>query len=320
MNLLGKATSFNAVGGLVLHISAIGSFLGAVSTSLLFMNYFGVANTVIFNSILLSLAAILIMPQRKKIEMVVMFTAITIIAGLSMQQIQHNAGLIHETSYSTYFIRDNYVLDNKKGKIFIINRSASSFLEHETLNGFTYIEHIKNIIFNLLQYHNKDILVLGAGGFSLSAAGDNGNRFTYVDIDSKIKDVVEIHLLNKINGAFVAKDARVFLQQSIHKYDVIVGDTYSHQTSIPAHLATREFFTLVKNRLNANGIAIFNIILDPLLRDRYSIILDNTLRSVFPSCRAMPLQLADKPVNVLYICDNTANNHIFTDDHQQIIF
>ena len=48
------------IGGKVLHISALGSFFGAVTTTIIFMHYIGVELTVVLNSVLLLLAALMI--------------------------------------------------------------------------------------------------------------------------------------------------------------------------------------------------------------------------------------------------------------------
>ena len=80
-----------------------------------------------------------------------------------------------------------------------INNSASSFINEQN-KGAAYIELIKKILFNDLQLYNKDILVLGAGGFTLSAENTYGNHFTYVDIDPKIKKVAAPKFIKQIQA------------------------------------------------------------------------------------------------------------------------
>ncbi len=57
----------------------------------------------------------------------------------------------------------------------------------------------------------------------------------------------------------VAGDARRFLRSTDARYDLIFGDAYRGVRCIPAHLVTREFFELVKRRLNDRGVYIMNV-------------------------------------------------------------
>ena len=77
------------------------------------------------------------------------------------------------------------------------NNSYSSFI-NDKKETFPYIEFIKRILFKDLELHDAQILVLGAGGFTLSAEEAHSNYFTYVDIDPKIKSIVEKNFLEKI--------------------------------------------------------------------------------------------------------------------------
>jgi spermidine synthase len=121
---------------------------------------------------------------------------------------------------------------------------------------------------------------------------------------------------DKINGRFVADDARKFLMQTHHKYDAVVSDVYSSRYTIPFHLLTREYFLAVFRALRPGGIAIFNIIANPMLNNHYSRRVDNTIRSVFNNCMSIPMPYHDGPANILYICSANSENDktIYTDN------
>jgi hypothetical protein len=53
-------------------------------------------------------------------------------------------------------------------------------------------------------------------------------------------------------------DGRVFLNRNDERYDLILLDAY-RGGYVPFHLLTREFYTLVKERLTPGGAAAFNI-------------------------------------------------------------
>lgn len=310
MNLIRQAETTGATGGKILHLSTIGSFLGAVFTSLILMNYLGVAWTVVINCILLMLLTLFLFSSLKQDWFRILLLFCTLVIVYRFNVTVEKMSFIAANPYANYS-----VMKHENGQIFMSNESPSSFLNGQK-QAFPYIEYIKRLLFQDLKLSNKDILVLGAGGFTLSAAGTNGNRFTYVDVDKDIKDVVQKSFQPKIKGDFIADDARNYLNTTNKKYDVIVSDVYSNARSIPAHLLNREYFMLVNHALNDGAIAIFNIIANPTLDDIYSETVDNTIRSVFKQCMVVPLPYSRGPSNIIYVCQKnlTMRKDLYTDD------
>jgi spermidine synthase len=76
----------------------------------------------------------------------------------------------------------------------------------------------------------------------------------------------------------VVADGRAFLLKDAEKWDVILIDAY-RGPFVPFHLLTKEFYTLVKSRLNPGGVVVQNIEPSTMLFDAASA----TLKSVFPS-------------------------------------
>lgn len=54
-------------------------------------------------------------------------------------------------------------------------------------------------------------------------------------------------------------DGRVFVERSEARWHVVHVDAYAHQVYIPAHLASREFFAAVEQRLLPSGIVACNV-------------------------------------------------------------
>ncbi len=87
-------------------------------------------------------------------------------------------------------------------------------------------------------------------------------------------------------------DGRVFLQRNTAKRDLIILDAYTqgrYGSSIPQHLATKEFFELVRDRLTTNGIVAYNVI--GSLNDWHAEIVGaiyHTLKTVFPQVYLFP--------------------------------
>jgi spermidine synthase len=291
-----------AISGKVLFISTIGSFLGSVFTTLVLMNFLGVAWTIFINFLLL-LALIVLLTQDYRAEFSrLFFLMLASIIIFAVNVGVENKLFVKTNNYGDYQITpDSYYPSLGSGKLLSINNSASSFLSKNN-KGFEYIELIKRILFHDLQLRNKDVLVLGAGGFTLSAEGNYGNRFLYVDIDGDLPEIVKKGFIDKIDGRFVADDARKFLMNTRQRFDVVVSDVYSNRHTIPFHLLTKEYFQSIKNVLQNSGIAIFNIIATPTLENAYSKRVDNTIRSVFSNCMIIPIEYIHSVTNIVYVC------------------
>jgi spermidine synthase len=315
-NLFRYEHHVGSISGKVLALSTVGSFLGSILSTLVLMNFFGVAWTVYLNFFLVLFLIGLLVKLPKDTFLIVGLTVAAIIIYLLNITMEHRL-FVATNNYGDYQINANIYYPPTKsiGNLLTINNSASSFLSLDR-KGFPYIEEIKQILFQDLGYRNKDILVLGAGGFSLSAESNYTNRFLYVDIDGSLPQIARQGFIDTINGRFVHDDARTFLRNTTQKFDAIVSDVYSSRYTIPFHLVTQEYFKSVRSVLKPNGIAIFNIIANPMMRNNYSKRIDNTIRSVFKNCMIFAIPYRNGPANILYVCprENNIDQTIYTDN------
>ena len=87
-------------------------------------------------------------------------------------------------------------------------------------------------------------------------------------------------------------DGRMFLRRSTDKQDLVLLDAYvggRYGSGIPQHLATKEFFELIRNHLTTNGIVAYNVI--GTVRDWHADIVGamyRTLKTVFPQVYLFP--------------------------------
>lgn len=317
LNMIKQDRSIGVIGGNTLGLSTIGSFFGAISTSLLLMHFFGVAWTVFTNFSLLILLALILTDSFSSLlrGLGIAFVAICFIYIVTVNAEKHL--FLMTNNYANYQILDsNSAKLNKDEKVLSINETSASFI-NSAQHGFPYIEAIKKILFRDLQLKNADILVLGAGGFTLSAESNYDNRFTYVDIDKELKNVIVPNFLPQIKSDLIVDDARHYLHSSTKPYDAIVIDVYSNTKAIASHLMTREYIQDVQKRLKQSGIAIFNIVANPMLTDHYSQRVDNTIRAVFNRCMVMPGNYTNSLANILYVCRNNSTQPdkvIYTDN------
>lgn len=297
------------IGGKTLGLSTIGSFLGATLTTLVGMYFFGVAWTIVIDFFLLATLALLLTEHKQELMLKILIISCMSICVWFLNVDIENKFFIRTNHYANY-----QILTHPQDKMLIINDTFSSYLNKKA-EGFAYIEAIKKIIFNDLKLKNANILVLGAGGFSLTASGTHHNHFTYVEIDPQLKSVVKGKFITKINAKLFVDDARHFLKTTTQKYQVIVIDAYSDLHAIPMHLLSVEYMQNIKTKLLNSGIAIFNIIANPMMQDPYSQHVDNTIRQVFPHCAMQPLHYTNHDTNILYVCSKTKSDKQYYTDN-----
>lgn len=310
-NLFNQQHRVAQISGRALFLSTIGSFLGALLTSLLLFQYLGVAWTVVINCALLFglIIGLRVESHLTWLQGISLFLAWVFIAllNLNAEKIQFK----RTNNYANYQVINSRTFD----RFLQINRSDSSMLTSDG-KGFPYIEFMRDLLFNQLHLQDKSLLIIGAGGFTLTATGTNGNQITYVDIDPDIQSLVESDFLHRpINGTFVAEDARSYLHQYQTRFDVIISDAYTHRTSIPPSLLTIEYFKAIADHLTPNGLLIVNVISDPFFRDDYARIVYNSIHSVFTYCALVPLKWEDPLTNVIYVCPKVKESPlVYRDD------
>lgn len=299
LNLWRSQQSISKTGGEVLHVSTIGSFFGATVTAIILLNYFGIAWTIFADVLVLIFLILLLTDGQKRIAQGAFLVLLASVVGWINVGFE-NTMYVATNNYASY-----QVINRGKQKILMVNDSYSSSL-NEKGQSFPYAEYIKHVLRDDLNLKDKSILVLGAGGFTISV-NDHYNHYDYVDIDHHIKAVVQKHFLKDINGNFFPDDARHFLRVNTKKYDVIISDVYSNAITIASQVLTLEYYLSIKNTLNENGLAIFNIIANPTFKDPYSKRVDKTLRTAFGNCTVTPLSFGPHPTNLIYICSNAGN-------------
>ncbi|NKB46389.1 MAG: hypothetical protein GKR77_01200 [Legionellales bacterium] len=301
-NLFKQHATVGQISGRVLFWSTLGSFTGAVLTSLVLLTWVGVAWSIVINFSILVVLILLLLPSWRR-----QWWRIALLGwgGIIIYYVNVDINrqlFVHENHYANYQIANDFEIEaGQIGTALVINQSLSSF-RGEDGQPAPYVQLIRKFLLDDLQLTGKQILVIGAGGFSFTEQGDSGNEWTYIDIDPAIEAITRDHFNPQLQAQFIAADARQYLRDTTQLYDVIISDAYSNQIMIPDYLLTRNYFIDLRNRLTDTGIAVFNFILNPLYLDRYSQRVDRTVRSVFAHCVVTPLHYQAKYTNVLYFC------------------
>src|SRR5436189_1811627 len=109
----------------------------------------------------------------------------------------------------------------------------------------------------------KRILMFGLGGGSISTYLGrfmSEAAITTVEIDPGVITAAKTYFgLRKTDRMrYRAGDGRVFLNRNSEPYDLILLDAY-RGGFVPFHLLTKEFYTLVKQRLTPGGAVASNV-------------------------------------------------------------
>lgn len=316
-NLMPHARSGEA-SGMALYWSTLGSFLGSLTLSLLVMQWLGVSAAVFACALGLLIGALLLAPGNKKIIAFSLSTA-AIAAGFNSQHL-----VTADTAYAEYLIGKLDLPGQNNPRAFWVNKSTASLIDDSEPPNYTrYIKHLRQILLDDLAFKDRDILVLGAGGFTLSHR-EPLNRYTYVDIDPAIKEIAEKHFLHEaVHGEFIADDARRFIATTERRFDAVVVDVYSSHTAIPSHLVTREFWAGTRRALKPDGVLLANLILDGKLETPFARNLLATIDSVFGRCAVDVLHKAKTLANVEVSCfasSHPATGGIYIDDKNRADF
>ena len=292
-----KSTRTGEASGMALYWSTLGSFLGSLSLSLLVMQWLGVSAAVLACSLLLVAGTLLLGGRQLKMAL---FCASTAAAAIAFN-LHHE--VTADTAYAEYIVGPAALPGQKDPRAFWVNKSTASLIDNSEPPNYTrYIKRLRQILLDELAFRERDILVLGAGGFTLSHR-EPSNRYTYVDIDPAIREIAEKHFLREAaRGEFIADDARRFVATSERRFDAVVVDVYSSHTSIPSHLVTREFWEGARRVLKPDGVLLANLILDGKLETPYARNLLATIDSVFGRCAVDVLHKAETLSNVEVIC------------------
>jgi len=283
--------------GQALFWSTLGSFLGSLSLSLFVMQWLGVSAAVLACAFGLAAGTLLLAGRQAKMAAFALSTAAVALAF----NLRHE--VTADTAYAEYIVGPVDLPGQQDPRAFWVNKSTASLIDDSEPPNYTrYIRHLRQVLLDDLGFRGRDILVLGAGGFTLSHR-EPENRYTYVDIDPAIRSIAEQHFLREpARGEFIADDARRFVASTERRFDAAVVDVYSSHTSIPSHLVTREFWADARRVLKPDGVLLANLILDGKLESPYARNLLATIESVFGRCSVDVLHKGKPLANVVVTC------------------
>lgn len=207
-----------------------------------------------------------------------------------------NAAVIFETTSPYHHIR--VVEENRLRTLCFDDALETRMSVDQPLQGhFEYTEY-----FHMPWLWNtniRSVLMVGLGGGSTQRSFEHYYPAVTVDtveIDPSVVQVAHAYFgyeesdRQKIH----VEDGRLFLRRSTAQYDLVILDAYvqgRYGSSIPQHLATKEFFELARSHLSTNGVLAYNVI-GTVGSWHAGIVgaLYRTLKAVFPQVYLFPSQ------------------------------
>jgi spermidine synthase len=281
------------ISGLVFFWSTLGSILGSFLAGFFLIPRFGITQIILTIGILLTcIGAVGLYFSNVKKKRLIKITVIIVITASSLflaSQYNGSHGLVYESDgvYEKISIFDHQ-FEGRPTRFLNQDRSFSGamfFGSDELVYDYTKYFALHEVFNSAV----NDVLVIGGGAYSIPKAFFQALPSAQIDVveiepslfslaeeyfnvpdDSRLKNYIE--------------DGRRFLYDTNKKYDVIFSDVYYSLYSIPAHFTTKEFFQLVRDQLNENGIFIANLI-GSLSRQYPSLLFAElrTFETVFPN-------------------------------------
>lgn len=285
-------------------ISTAGSVVGTFLSGFYLIPRFGTNKMLIILLITLIIVLLmLILKKNTKIKLSIFIIIILswfVIDKSNCLSFEKNGFIDIDTAYNRIWIYDRVDLaTNKPIKTMGINNEnhSSMFLDNDELvNEYTKYYH-------LAKHFNPNFqktLMFGGAGYSFPKdflVKYLDTSIDVIEIDPKVTELAKKYFRLKDNSRLniYHEDARVYLNQTQKKYDVIFGDAFGSRYSLPYQLTTREAVQKEYDILNDEGIVILNIISaiegekGEFLRAEYA-----TYKSIFSQVYLFPVM---KPEN-----------------------
>jgi spermidine synthase len=286
---IGDVGEAGTVAGRLYALSTIGSIAGTFLSAIVTIPLLGTQRTMIGSAALLVFAAALLLGVRWQLLTVAAAALLLVPAGT----IKPSEGLLHESESAYQYVQ---VVERGDGsRALRLNAGVAThsvWHRDSVLTGGVWDTFL--LVPPLLGRPVERMLVVGnAGGTIARAYGElyPDVMIDGVEIDPEVTEAGRryLGLGDNPNLRAIDADGRPYLQLSDARYDIVVVDAY-HQPYIPFYLATKEFFELVRARLEPGGVMALNVAAVPG-DDRLSRAIGSTVVAAFPQAwRWRPLR------------------------------
>lgn len=289
--------TIGSVAGLLYALSTAGSIAGTLLAAFVLLAWIGVSTIVqILGAVLMALAVLAWLSSRRVVLAgVAGAIAVAIVVGLPFSPVgEAHEGLRFErdTVYHKISVSD-------EGGVRYLRLDAywqsGLDLADPRRTVFAYSDYLHLPL--VFRPDARRVLFVGLGGGT--APRRYHEDYPQMQVDVVELDPAVVQVARQYFGVpqdhrlrLFAQDGRLFVARARERYDIVVLDAFLIDT-IPFHLATREFFEMIRTHLTPGGVLASNIIgaLDGP-RSGFFRAVYKTFREVFPAVYVFPTDWA----------------------------
>ena len=249
-----------SVAGRLYAISTLGSLTGVFLSALVLIPFLGTRRTFLAFALALAVVAVASLQRRWALAPVAVAALIAIPVGTVKATGYGRVIWEQETPYQ--YAR---VIETPEGERRLeLNEGQAVHSVYEPGKWLTgdYWDEFLVLPLAALDVPPRSVAIVGnAAGTTARAYARYfpDTRVDGVEIDGALSDVGrELFDLHGPRLRLHTADGRTFLRASERRFDAIFVDAY-RQPYVPFHLATREFFDLVRERLTPGGVVLVNV-------------------------------------------------------------
>ncbi len=252
------------ISGKIFACSTFGSIIGTFLPTLILTPIIGTRSTIsLFASLLILISLFGLI--RKKI-FTIFFIPLLFIPTviLDAASIKESDNLIYETESAYQYIQVKKSPAEVTSLIFNEGSGIQSVYHPKATSYGLYYDFMIPLVGFYQEKDQVDIAIIGLAGGTLSSQFNQSFpekvKIDGVEIDKKVIEIAKEYFeIENENLEIFNQDGRTFLQNTNKKYDIVIIDAYSNQLYIPWTMTTKEFWEIVKSRLNEDGIMTINV-------------------------------------------------------------
>jgi spermidine synthase/multisubunit Na+/H+ antiporter MnhF subunit len=280
-------------------ISTLGSLCGTFLSALVLVPFLGAKRTFLVFAVALALVALVALRSRRA-ALVPAALALLLLAPTGTVKATGDREVVWEGETEYQYAR---VLESEDGtRLLELNEGQAihSLMRPGTVLTGDYWDEYLVMPQVALGRAPRSVAILGNAGGTVARAYGTYFPDTAVDtveLDGELNAVARewFDLAPRPGLRMFAQDARPWLRAADRRYDAIFVDAY-RQPYIPFYLATREFFALVREKLNPGGVVLVNVGFPEGSQDLEQV-LTATMRAVFPTVLRDP----SEPTNTVVL-------------------
>jgi spermidine synthase len=299
------ATELRRIGrtvGLFSALSTLGSFTGTLATGYLLIGHLAVSRIfLVVGAALLALAAAYFAFFRRAPLALALLLLPALAArpeGLTSKVMANGTRVTevarHEGFYGTVQVVE-YSYGAARTRELVLDGLVQGGVDVASgLSIYEYAYFLEQLPYGM-NNGGRSCLVIGLGAGLVPAwYGARGVRTDVVDINPDVVRVARDHFGFRPTGEVVLADARFFLTQPGRRYDYVILDVFTGDTT-PSHLLSREALSLVRSRLEDGGLLAVNLAGTFGSRSFMTASVVRTFEQVFPSVQVYPLFPPEDP-------------------------